>query len=94
MPRTLAARRCTVFGLVQGVCFRAATARRASELGIVGHARNLADGTVEVLAIGPEAQLDALRAWLEVGPPAARVERVLTERAAVPSSPPDRFSTG
>lgn len=94
MPGTLVARRCTVSGLVQGVCFRAATARRARELGIVGHARNLEDGTVEVLAIGPEAQLDALCAWLEVGPPAARVERVGIDCDTVPASPPDRFSTG
>jgi acylphosphatase len=94
VPGTPAARRCIVSGLVQGVCFRAGTARRARELGLVGHARNLQDGTVEVLAIGPEAQLDALCSWLEVGPPAARVERVEIERATAPASPPDNFSTG
>ena len=94
MPAEPIARRCIVSGLVQGVCFRAATARKARELGIVGHARNLEDGTVDVLAIGPEAKLDALSSWLEVGPPAARVEHVAVKREPVPASLPDRFSTG
>ena len=79
---------------MQGVFFRASTARRARELGIVGHALNLEDGRVEVLAIGPQAQVDALCAWLEVGPPAARVARVEVSIATLPEIPPATFSTG
>ncbi|HUG98359.1 MAG TPA: acylphosphatase [Gammaproteobacteria bacterium] len=85
---------CIVSGRVQGVFFRASTARRARELGVVGHALNLDDGRVEVLAIGPRAQVDALCAWLEAGPPAARVERVEVNVAALPDVPPATFSTG
>ncbi|MFC7491761.1 MULTISPECIES: acylphosphatase [unclassified Knoellia] len=42
-----------VRGAVQGVGFRWWTRARALELGIVGHARNTADGRVEVVAQGP-----------------------------------------
>jgi acylphosphatase len=75
----LAARRCFVSGLVQGVFFRAATRQRASELGISGHARNLPDGRVEMLIVGEPAALVQLIEWLHRGPPAARVMRVDVE---------------
>ena len=94
MPRTQAARRCIVSGCVQGVFFRASAARRARELGLVGHAINLDDGTVEVLAIGPRAPVEALCDWLRVGPPAARVERVEVIAEPPPDLPPATFSTG
>ncbi len=47
--------RVTVFvrGHVQGVGFRWWTRSKAMELRLVGHARNLDDGRVEVLAQGP-----------------------------------------
>ena len=56
------ARRMTVFvrGRVQGVGFRWWTRARALELGLAGHARNTADGRVEVVAEGPSASLDRL----------------------------------
>lgn len=65
-------------GRVQGVCFRWACRDEAIRLGLTGWVRNLADGRVEVTAEGPEARLDALRAWLSKGPPSARVTK-LTE---------------
>ena len=68
--------RCRVYGRVQGVFFRASTAREARRLGLSGHALNLDDGSVEVLARGPSAAVASLRAWLRTGPPMARVERV------------------
>jgi acylphosphatase len=74
------------------VFFRASTARRAGELGIVGYARNLADGRVEVLAFGAPGQLEDLAAWLEVGPPAARVEHVDVQETALPDRLPAEFS--
>ena len=67
-----------VWGRVQGVCFRWACRDEALKLGLTGWVRNLADGSVEVTAEGPEVQLDALRAWLGKGPPSARVTK-LTE---------------
>ena len=93
MSGPTAACRCIVSGRVQGVFFRASTARRAHELGLVGHALNLEDGTVEVLAVGPHTQVEALCAWLQVGPPAARVERVDINAEPVPDPPPAEFST-
>ena len=43
-------RKIVVRGKVQGVGFRAATRRKAMELGIRGAVRNLDDGSVEILA--------------------------------------------
>lgn len=68
--------RFLVHGKVQGVCFRAATRDEARRLGLRGHAKNLADGRVEVLAAGQAAALDALAQWLQRGPPLARVDGV------------------
>ena len=70
------AARFLVSGKVQGVFFRASTREQALKLGLRGHAKNLADGRVEVLAEGDAAALDALERWLHVGPPMARVESV------------------
>ncbi len=69
-------RRCVVSGRVQGVFYRATTRRRALELGIEGWARNLADGTVEVVASGEAGAVDELCDWLLEGPGAARVTEV------------------
>ena len=85
--------RCRVYGRVQGVFFRASTAREADRLGLTGHALNLDDGSVEVLACGPSAAVASLRAWLRSGPPMARVERVDCEPAA-PEAVPQGFVTG
>ncbi|MEZ5499312.1 MAG: acylphosphatase [Steroidobacteraceae bacterium] len=69
-------RRYIVKGRVQGVFYRASTAREALRLGVCGHARNLADGSVEVLAGGEAAVLDEFEKWLWRGPGAARVTAV------------------
>ena len=71
--------RFLVSGRVQGVFYRASTRARALELNLSGYARNQADGSVEVVACGTEAALEALQIWLQRGPPAARVERVTRE---------------
>ncbi|VVC71865.1 Acylphosphatase [uncultured archaeon] len=65
-----------VFGEVQGVFFRAATVEEAVKLGVSGRVANADDGTVEVEAEGERDALESLLAWLHVGPPAARVEKV------------------
>lgn len=69
-------RRWIVIGRVQGVSFRAAARTTARSLGLSGFARNRADGSVEVVACGPEAQLDRFADFLAEGPPHARVEDV------------------
>ncbi len=66
-----------VRGRVQGVYFRAFVQRHATALGLHGWARNLSDGsTVEVVAEGPRASLDALLEQLRKGPPSSRVDVV------------------
>lgn len=84
----MATRRLLVLGRVQQVGYRAYVLRRAGELGLSGHVRNTADGRVEVVASGPERDLDRLEAFLRAGPPLAVV-------AAVESSDlPDRDFQG
>ena len=84
-----------VRGKVQGVWFRASTRAQAERLGLRGHARNLVDGSVEVLAIGDAAGIDALERWLHVGPPLARVDAVLRVPPPVDMSGHDAgFATG
>lgn len=85
-------RKYYVSGMVQGVFFRASTQRKARSLGITGHAINLDDGRVEVLACGDEQALSELERWLHQGPPGASVTGV--ERQDTDLQPPDGFSTG
>jgi acylphosphatase len=90
----VACRRFLVQGRVQGVFFRASTAREAAALEITGHAINLPDGTVEVLACGrPRAVADLAR-WLQKGPPSARVDKVTVNEIERPQSLPGTFRTG
>lgn len=65
-----------VTGKVQGVGFRMATVRQAHSLGIAGWVRNLEDGAVEALLQGAHDRIDKMLSWLNVGPPAARVDGV------------------
>lgn len=86
----MASARFLVSGIVQGVFFRASTERRARELGLTGHARNLDDGRVEVVANGTPRALTQLQAWLQRGPPSARVDDV--ERTELPAQDHAAFS--
>jgi len=81
--------RYVVSGRVQGVFFRASTRDEAQRLGLTGHARNLADGTVEVVACGDDAALAQFERWLALGPPLAQVSRV--ERSPTDLAVPARF---
>lgn len=71
--------RFLVAGRVQGVWFRESTRREAENLNLAGHAINLPDGRVEVLAAGRAADIRKLAAWLQQGPPMARVRQVTEE---------------
>lgn len=88
----MSAARFLVRGKVQGVWFRAATREQALALGLVGHARNLPDGAVEVVAYGPTGAIDQLEAWLASGPPLAKVAGVSREPLA-DEDRPGEFST-
>jgi acylphosphatase len=81
-PQQRVARHAVVAGRVQGVWFRDSVRRIAEARGVVGWARNLRDGTVEVWA---EGRLDAVQAVVDYcreGPPRAVVEGVSVDEVA------------
>ena len=65
-----------VHGRVQGVSFRYYTRKEAQRLGLTGWVRNEADGSVLVVADGPEDSLSTLLEYLHLGPASARVDKV------------------
>ncbi len=83
-----------VRGRVQGVFFRASTREQALRLQLAGWAKNLPDGSVEVLAVGGAGAIDALEAWLWQGPPQARVDAVQRQRVSPPASGVSGFEVG
>lgn len=87
--------RVTVFvrGRVQGVGFRWWVRARALGLGLAGHARNTADGRVEVVAEGPRAGVERLLALLAEEPSGARRPGSVVSVSGPQWSPP-RGATG
>jgi acylphosphatase len=67
---------CRISGRVQGVGFRWWVRRRAVALGLRGSVQNLPDGSVRVDAEGEPEALRQLHQLLQVGPAAARVDRL------------------
>lgn len=93
MTATRVCRRCLVSGRVQGVFYRATVARRARELGIDGHARNLPDGRVEVLACGPPGAIESFMSALWKGSSASHVTEVSAEPVDEPPDATGGFAT-
>jgi acylphosphatase len=75
--------RFIVSGKVQSVFYRASAREQAAHLGLNGYAKNLADGCVEVLAVGDADALQTLEQWLQRGPALAQVDGVRRENAAL-----------
>ena len=65
-----------VDGRVQGVGFRYFTQERAVLLGLTGWVRNRWNGTVELVAEGPRADLDTLLQAVRRGPHAGTTRNV------------------
>jgi acylphosphatase len=65
-----------VSGMVQAVGFRYWTMGQAEELGLSGEVRNLDDGSVSVVAEGPEPKVRQLLEWLNSGRTPGRVDDV------------------
>jgi acylphosphatase len=66
-----------IFGIVQGVFFRAGTQDTVHRIqGITGWVRNLPDGSVECLAEGEKEKLEELLDWAKHGPSGAEVEKI------------------
>ena len=66
----------SVYGRVQGVSFRYYTQKEAFRLNLTGWVANASDGSVHVIAEGPEEDLKKLVTFLHVGSPGAIVEKV------------------
>jgi len=81
------AKRFVVRGRVQGVGFRFFVERHAQRLGLRGYAKNLADGTVEVIVAGKAPLIDELAGHLYQGPRLAYVAGVHQEDAPLTDYP-------
>ena len=65
-----------VDGRVQGVGFRYFTQERAVQLGLTGWVRNRWNGTVELVAEGPKADLETLLRAVRRGPRVGTTQNV------------------
>lgn len=65
-----------IYGMVQGVFFRAGAQEEADKLGITGFAKNMPDGLVYIEAEGEKEKLDEFMTWCHTGPAMADVEKV------------------
>ena len=77
----MSCRRFTVAGRVQGVWFRDSTRQQAEKLSLTGYARNMPDGTVDVVACGDDDAIESLFEWLHHGPRLANVTSVREREA-------------
>jgi len=78
-----------VSGKVQGVWFRQSTKLFALQHAISGYAKNLPDGSVEVVAVGLAKDIEALTVYLHQGPELARVDAVLVQWTGELSAAPE-----
>ena len=72
---------------MQGVFYRASARHEAERRGITGYARNLKNGSVEVLACGDNKSLEDFRSWLAKGPTSAEVTNVSCESIDCEAAP-------
>jgi acylphosphatase len=70
------AKHLRIYGLVQGVGYRASFEVQARALGLSGWVRNRIDGSVEAMVRGDQQALDKIIAWARLGPRASRVDDV------------------
>ena len=76
IPPRLCAKRIIVQGRVQGVGFRYFTRDVGEILGLTGDARNLPDGTVEIVVEGNAGKVADFIEEVKRGPTRARVDHV------------------
>ena len=70
------ARKFLIGGDVQGVGYRYFARRAAAQHQVVGYAKNLRDGRVEVVAEGRHENVESFKHDLAVGPRSGSVDRV------------------
>ncbi len=70
-----------IHGKVQGVFFRDHAVKKAEQLGdIMGYVANNADGTVDIVAEGPENKIDDFIDRCSSGPSTSEVTKVDVEK--------------
>lgn len=70
----------TITGKVQGVFFRAHAQKKAEEFGVTGWVANQGDGTVTIVAEGPENKINNFVDWCHSGPSTSEVESIKVEK--------------
>ena len=80
-----------IYGLVQGIFFRATAKQEADKLNITGFAKNKEDGSVYIKAEGEKENLDKFIKWCKIGPTLAKVEKVIVTECELKNFP--KFST-
>jgi len=68
--------RVYIFGVVQGVFFRAFVKENAEKLDIKGYARNKEDGSVEIWIEGLKENVDKMIEACKQGPPHSIIKRL------------------
>ena len=76
MVNSMVARKLLIRGEVQGVGYRFFAQRAAARHQVVGYVRNMPDGSVESLAEGSAASVEAFKHDLVTGPQWAAVTQV------------------
>jgi acylphosphatase len=74
--RTMKEIYCKVYGMVQGVFYRKFVQEKAQAFNVTGFAKNLEDGTVEIVAQGREEDLRKFLEPVSAGPDSAEVESI------------------
>jgi acylphosphatase len=72
-----------IYGLVQGVFFRASTKEKADELNLTGFIQNQTDGSVYIETEGEENNLNKFLEWCNQGPLMAKVEKIEVSKDAL-----------
>jgi acylphosphatase len=75
-----------VSGKVQGVGFRYFSQMKAVQYGVAGWAKNLADGSVEIMALGGKDQLDPFIEDLQIGNPFSKINNIEITESEVTES--------
>jgi len=75
-----------VQGSVQGVGFRAFVRRNALSLNLIGSARNMPNGSVEVVLYGDRVKVEEMQMLVAKGPVLASVTTITWELAEIPEN--------
>ena len=76
MPPKMTCFLIKVSGLVQGVFFRHSAKIEAEKLGLKGCAKNLKDGSVEIIVCGEKDKINEFIEWCRNGSSMAKAERI------------------